>query len=308
MASDPNSDPEQPWYLQRWALISGAFLLAVTLAGVILVTAGPAKRPATSEGGPDASRSAPAPSTEASSAEIATRQPPSPDRPGPVTSAAPPSSRPDLATSVTLSGSVAAKAADATSPSVCGLAAGSPEVPVAPPTATWAMVGGTAAPQSASFGPGVVTGGIGNCYQHSATGALFAAMDTLALTNASVSQIDPVQVVRQRATPAGSGYAQALASAERAVAAQTGQVMPDDSSTAVHAAFLGFQYVDYTPARAVIQLAIGIGDPLQPTTYKPVIATVVMAWQAGDWRYIYDLTGPPPQPILFTTQYIKWSA
>ncbi len=148
-------------------------------------------------------------------------------------------------------------------------------------------------------------GGIGNCYVHSPTGALFALVNTLALTEVGSGQISAAAVVEQRGSRSGD-YAAALAEARQ----QDGRAaMPDDVSTDQRVAVLGYRYVDYTPARATIAVAMGIGDPNRQATYQPSMLTASVAWEGGDWKFIYSAsTARTVAPIVSTEQYTPWSA
>ena len=72
---------------------------------------------------------------------------------------------------------------------------------------------------------------------------------------------------------------------------------------------LGFRFVDYTPTRASIALAIGAGDPSRSSTYQPSMITAVVTWEGGDWKFVYsDQTGATAAPIISTEQYTAWAA
>ncbi len=178
-------------------------------------------------------------------------------------------------------------------------------LPSTPPAASWTFVGTIAVPVSRQYGPGTSAGGIGNCYAHSPTGALFAMVDTLGLTEVGSDQISAVRVVEQRGSRSGD-YATALAEAQQ----QDAQiVMPADSSTAQKVTILGYRYVDYSPDRATIAVAVGIGDPSRQATYQPSMITATVTWEAGDWKFVYSAaTAQTTAPIISTAQYTPWAA
>lgn len=59
----------------------------------------------------------------------------------------------------------------------CNGTKGSTETPTLPPKAAWEPVGAGVAPTSADYGPTQVSGYVRTCFQHSPTGALFAALN-----------------------------------------------------------------------------------------------------------------------------------
>src|SRR3954471_13508747 len=72
-----------------------------------------------------------------------------------------------------------------TNASVCGLPAGSQQVPVVPPEAQWELVGSIAAPPEPKTGPGIKDDKRRLCFAHSPTGALFAAVNFVAIASRS---------------------------------------------------------------------------------------------------------------------------
>ena len=70
--------------------------------------------------------------------------------------------------------------------SVCGLPAGSQQIPAAPPETRWELVGTIAAPTAPkTIGPGIQEGKRRLCFAHSPTGALFAAVNFIAVAGRS---------------------------------------------------------------------------------------------------------------------------
>jgi len=194
--------------------------------------------------------------------------------------------------------------------SSCGLPAGGQQIPTAAPAGSWQIVAGIAVPISPVFGPARLVGGIGTCYARSPTGALFAMMDTLALTEAPSDQISATAVVTRRGSRTGQ-YAQALTAAKTqdSGGSGVGSRMPSDASTTPKVTLLGFRFVDYTPDRATIAVAVGVGDPARSGSYQPAMLTAVLAWEGGDWKFVYsDQTGATAAPIISTEQYTAWAA
>src|SRR3954447_14167300 len=70
--------------------------------------------------------------------------------------------------------------------SVCGLPPGSPQIPAVAPQTRWELVGTIAAPtEPKTIGPGIEQGKRRLCFAHSPTGALFAAANFVATTQAA---------------------------------------------------------------------------------------------------------------------------
>jgi hypothetical protein len=268
-------------------LLSALFLVGVVAAVVILAATGPAR--GTAAAPPPAAIPAALPSL-----------PPSPTRsPIPAVTAGPSTGAQLPPGAGTATGSAA---------SVCGLSPGAQVVPASAPAGSWQIVAGIAVPLSPVFGPARLVGGIGSCYAHNPTGALFAMMDTLALTQVPSDQIPAVAVVTGRGSRSGQ-YLHALAAAKAQDGAGTGSQMPSDPSTTPKVTLLGFRFVDYTPGRAAIAVAVGVGDPSMSGSYQPAMLTAVVTWEGGDWKFVYsDQTGATAAPIISTQQYTAWAA
>lgn len=287
-----NDSEEQVWYTQTSFLIAVAFLVLVLVVGVVLVATGPGHGSATAApraGGSALTVTVPAPLTAEATSPV-------PTMPSPATAASPGTSFP----------SAGASSSSSTSASACGLPAGGQAVPSTPPSATsWQFIGSIAVPTSKVYGPAKVIGGIGSCFAHSPTGALFAMENAVALTEVPSDQISAVAVVERRGSRSAA-YAQALQEAEQEDSATS---LPSDPSTTPKVTLIGFRYVDYTPDRATISLAIGLGDPSMPSTYQPSLLTAVVAWEGGDWRFVYSGDSTVPMsPIVSTEQYTPWAA
>src|SRR4051794_10440252 len=88
----------------------------------------------------------------------------------------PPNSRPTTAT----------PARQDANASICGLPAGNQHVPAVGPQTRWELVGTIAAPTDPNtIGPGIHEGKRRLCFAHSPTGALFAAVNFVATTQAA---------------------------------------------------------------------------------------------------------------------------
>src|SRR3954447_23570889 len=70
--------------------------------------------------------------------------------------------------------------------SVCGLPPGSQQIPAVAPQTRWELVGTIAAPtEPKTIGPGIQQGKRRLCFAHSPTGALFAAVNFIAIASRS---------------------------------------------------------------------------------------------------------------------------
>jgi len=172
--------------------------------------------------------------------------------PSPTTSAAPTSEPPDAAGSA----------------SVCGLEGESLSGTLSTaPAADWAFQGTTAYPTSAEFGPGETTAeGVRFCFQHSPTGALFAASNALALGS------DPV------VAPAWIKYFAAEGPHREELLAET-EGSASTAGTRLRVA--GFRILSYDGETARIDLA-GEGSTSAGSIYFSAVYELI--WQDGDWK------------------------
>ncbi|WP_420116579.1 hypothetical protein [Micromonospora sp.] len=271
------ADDSTPFSSTAWKVSAIFLALVVAALGYLLITGRPSDQP------------------PAAAAATPTSTPPVTESGPPTTSAAPTTSTAPATTQ--LPGG----------PSICGLPDGDQTLPVTPPAASWATVGSMAAPNSPIYGPGVISDdGIGNCYAHSPTGALFALVNAVVLTNTKADQFSQVAIVQQRGSRTNL-YDQVLVDATKEDA-EAGSKMPTDPSTTDKVTVLGYQYIDYAPDRATIAVALGIGQP-GTSTYQPSMLTGVVVWEDGDWKWVYSLqTAGSMSPIISQKQYKPWAA
>lgn len=289
-------EPESPFITRRFRT-AALFLSTCGLVAVLVVLFGsPAADPASA--GPPRTTSTLFPSSVG--AGVASTQ-------SPTASAMP--DTPDSSLIATDPLFASSAASDPAAASVCGLPQGDQTIPVAPPTAVWQFVGNRiAAPFSEVYGPGQVSAeGIGNCFARSPTGALFAMMQSVAWTAAPSDRVSQAAVVSQRGSRTNL-YEQAISAAEfEDAAAATG--FPADNTTLVKQTLLGYTFIDYTPGRATIAVAVGIGDPSRGQSYQPSLFTGVVLWESGDWKFVYSAqTAGSMAPILSSGQYTAWTA
>lgn len=296
---ESDSGARRSWLCRPWPLAM-LVILALLAVGVVYLTATGPKNGGAAAGAHAESESAPGDGLQTaasvSPSAVGTTSAPAPPA---ATSTWPTRTRTTAATAPT--GEVAAPA-----PSVCALPAGDQQIPVAPPPAVWRLVGSVAVPMSDTVGPGLVDEhGVGDCFAHSPTGALFAAVGSLAALNLPVDQVDPVAVIHHRVAPVGDIYPAMVSQAAAATA--TDSRMPSEPGATTKVAVLGFTVTDYTAERAVLGIALGVGDPARATSYRQVLMPLVMAWYDGDWKLVYTDAMARPQPVTSADQYIGWA-
>jgi len=178
----------------------------------------------------------------------------------------------------------------------CHLEAGDQTSPTEPPSNTkWELVGTMAAPTAPRrYGPGRVERGLRSCFARSPIGALYAAINVVALLSTTEHQ----QAALRDLTAAGRGRTAALAAIDR-------DGPSADNSTRMQVA--GFSIVNYDRDAAAIDLALRVNTPNGAA--KAHLA-VTMRWSKGDWRLIVAQTGRPFDSlgsIPDFSSYIAWS-
>ena len=182
-----------------------------------------------------------------------------------------------------------------TSASACGLPGGSARVTKAP-AVSWELAGKIAVPTAPrTAGPGVEKNGLRSCFARSPLGALFAAVNAIAMT-ASDEQRGPF--IRS-SVAAGVGRKRALAVLEDTPT-------NEGSDTVLQVA--GFQVVDYSRFSAVIDLALRI---VSRDRTGLVHVPVALRWEQGDWKLAVPDTGLPFDAMTripsLGDDYIAWS-
>lgn len=176
--------------------------------------------------------------------------------------------------------------------SVCGLTPVEMSGTVATaPTATWALVGTTAAPSIKGQGPGKIEeDGFRFCYARTPSGALLAASNLMAMGSEA-----PLlgKKINQRLTVPGPGRDAALA-----------QPPASADSSGVRIQIAGFRINRYDGKTADVDLAI--------RTSTGVIAAQVftLKWVEGDWKVVLADSGDLPSrmsQLPNLSGYIAWS-
>jgi len=182
--------------------------------------------------------------------------------PGPTSTSAP---------SVTTAPSTPAASGDA---SVCGLDGVELSGTVtAAPDATWKYEGTTAYPTSPDYGPGKTDpAGFRYCFQHSPTGALFAAANA----------------VPQASSDARSAWLNYVLAAGPYRDQLLSQKSASDSS-GTRTTIAGFRVLNYDGKSASIDLAVTVSTDSGTATLSSVYSLV---WADGDWKVSTDTDSP----------------
>ena len=134
-------------------------------------------------------------------------------------------------------------------------------------------------PVSKTAGP-MVDSPIRSCFEHSAEGALYAAMWAYIQVNEAPEAYMPTVI--------GPG-------AESARESRTSK-----STTTVPV--VGYRYISYTPERATIRILIKVPSG----TYRST--DIVMEWHDGDWRFWVPSTLPSFTNVDDTAPFITWGS
>lgn len=176
--------------------------------------------------------------------------------------------------------------------SVCGLAGYEEEASLATaPESDWELVGTVAAPTAPDgAGPGNVVDGFRSCFAHTGEGALFAAVNYIALGSDSRNSDRMPELF----VP-GPGVDIALGAG-----AESGT----PSSARLQVA--GFKVNSYSADEAVIDVAWSITSEDGALVSYPV----VLRWYDGDWRVVINDDGQPPfapSQLPNLGGYIPWA-
>lgn len=175
--------------------------------------------------------------------------------------------------------------------SICGLKDDADaKPPAAAPEALWEYQGTTAYPASETYGPGKNdAAGFRYCFQHSPTGALFAA------ANAAAQGSDPEVSPKWLDYAVAEGpYREELVSS---VATGSGK---EGSRITIQ----GFRILKYDGSSARVDLGVR-GSSGGETVMASAVYELV--WQEGDWKINADMPEPlDTAPIPDLTGYIAW--
>ena len=177
--------------------------------------------------------------------------------------------------------------------SVCGLLGFESESTLtAAPTTTWELVGTVAAPTDPEgSGPGDIDDdGFRSCYAHTAEGALYFAVNYLAIgTDATLRGRLP-ELVEEGA--GRDALTAAIASS------------PGDEASTQRGQIAGFKVGAYSADAATIDLALNYSDG------RLISAPLKLTWQDGDWKMVLSETGQmplAPGTLESLGGYIPWA-
>jgi hypothetical protein len=161
------------------------------------------------------------------------------------------------------------KTADPAGKSVCGLPSTSETALGAAPKSNWELVGKMAAPTDPeTFGPGVTDeDGFRSCFAHSPTGALYSAVNMVAL-GSSKSQVLNAKLT-DKLLVSGPG---------RDIAIKDSATMAPSTGADTTVQIRGFLIKSYTPAEADVDLAFETRNGALVHTVLP------LRWVDGDWK------------------------
>ena len=178
-------------------------------------------------------------------------------------------------------------------PSACGLKGYEATASLTnAPSTTWTLVGTVAAPSDPEgSGPGVTdSSGFRSCYAHTAEGALFAAVNFVALGTDATMQDELTTLV---APGEGRDTLMAL------IAAGT-----DSGTASVRAQVAGYAISAYDAQGATVDLALNYSDG------QLVSLPIKLTWSEGDWKVVFadDGTMPiAPAALEGLGGYTPWS-
>lgn len=179
--------------------------------------------------------------------------------------------------------------------SACGLPAGSQEIPATTPRTRWELVGQVAAPTAPeSIGPARVDGGFRSCFAHSPIGALYAAVNAIAMTAAPKQR---EEFIRKLTRP-GVGRDRALAELGRS---------SDVGNASTTLQVQGFRITDYRKGSAVVDLAFRVASGAQAGSVHLPLA---LRWRKGDWNLALPDTGQPfdgMARLASMSDYVPWN-
>jgi hypothetical protein len=148
----------------------------------------------------------------------------------------------------------------------------------------WSSFYGVGLPVSAQAGPSGTSGGTAAGFAHTPLGALLAAVNIGVRANAQWGPRIFTTVIRRQVT--GPDAAALLAACQAAYdqAAQAGHIAGGQPLGTVHVTEQAFRWITYTPAAAILDLAVaGPGD--NGTTVRASVQMEVV-WDGGDWKAV----------------------
>lgn len=174
--------------------------------------------------------------------------------------------------------------------SVCGLPAGDQRYPSVGLPTRWELLGRVAVPTDPKgIGPGKVEGSVRTCYQHSPTGALYAAANAF-----GTSALPNGQTILFKDLAATSPMR------DRYLATPPAQDSMDSSTSAQIG---GFKVVSYTPDSATISLGMKV---TQAANAGYVAVTYALRWEAEDWKIVLEDSNPSGS-LKDLSDFVPWT-
>jgi len=176
--------------------------------------------------------------------------------------------------------------------SICGLEGFETESSLtAAPETKWELVGTVAAPSDPTVGPGTVEpDGFRSCFAHTAQGALYFAVNYLALgTDGTLRERLPELV------ETGAGRDALIEATNNSSGTE---------SSGQRAQVAGFKIGAYDADSATIDLALNYSDG------RLISAPLKLTWEDGDWKMVLSDAGQlplAPGPLESLGGYIPWA-
>lgn len=185
--------------------------------------------------------------------------------------------------------SAAAAAADE-DPSVCGLTGyeTTSSLGTTAPSSEWELVGTVAAPTDPATGPGTIdSDGFRTCFAHTAGGALFAAVNFVAIgTDATIGP----RLIELVAPGPGRDALQAQPA--------------DGTASSLRAQVAGYKVASYSGTAATVDLALNYSSG------QLVSLPLKLMWSEGDWKVEMTASGDlplAPAALANLGGYTPWS-
>ena len=171
-------------------------------------------------------------------------------------------------------------------PGECDAPEGTATLPKEAPTVdSWETVGQTTAPRSSTYGPLEQNGELWTCYEHSATGALFATFYVFA----AMGQVE--------------GFADAWVPAGEFHDLVTEQEAIDTHATSGTLTPAAYRYVAYSDDSAVIDLVHEYANA-EGSAYLSMRFAV--AWDDDRWTVDAEKSANEPTPLETLDGYVRW--
>jgi hypothetical protein len=172
--------------------------------------------------------------------------------------------------------------------SVCGLPAGSQQIPAVAPETRWELVGTIAAPtEPKTIGPGIQEGKRRLCFAHSPTGGLFAAVNFVAIASRSPNDT----ALLRELTAEGSARDELLRQGSQ----------PADPSFRMQVA--GFRINAYSGDEATVDLAFRTSEQ-----GALIHMAIPLRWERGDWKAVITTEATPfvVERLQDLSGYLPW--